>query len=194
MRKYSAGWVAALTMAAAVSGVFGARAATPEDRSGWQAKLHQELPLLGHRNWILIVDSAYPLQNSSGIETIETGASQEEVLRDVLDAVDRSIHVRPVVYTDAELPFVPDTDAPGVSQYRSELQSILGTRPVTRLPHEELLRKVDDVSKSYSVLILKTNEAIPYTSVFLQLNCKYWSDDAETRMREAMKRGAAQAH
>jgi hypothetical protein len=31
---------------------------TPE----WQTRLRQILPLLGHRNWIMIVDSAYPLQ------------------------------------------------------------------------------------------------------------------------------------
>jgi hypothetical protein len=47
-----------------------------QSSSNWQTKLHQQLPLLGHRNWILIVDSAYPLQVSPGIETIETGATQ----------------------------------------------------------------------------------------------------------------------
>ena len=42
----------------------------------WRVKVQQELPLLGHRNWIMIVDSAYPLQVSPGIETIETGMDQ----------------------------------------------------------------------------------------------------------------------
>jgi hypothetical protein len=37
------------------------------------------------------------------------------------------------------------------------------------------------------VLILKTSATIPYTSVFLQLNCRYWSDDAEARLRAAMQ-------
>ena len=71
------------------------------------------MPLLGHRNWILIVDSAYPLQSSPGVETIETNASHLDVLRYVLGAINRSIHVRPLIYMDAELPFVPDDDAPG---------------------------------------------------------------------------------
>ncbi|HZZ40193.1 MAG TPA: RbsD/FucU domain-containing protein [Acidobacteriaceae bacterium] len=187
--KKNRGWlVAGLVIAVAASCVCCARAQEAADRSaGWQATLHEMVPLLGHRNWILIVDSAYPLQYSPGIETIETGASQTEVLRDVLNAVDHSIHVRPVVFMDAELPFVPEQDAPGVSQARSELKAILGTRPVTRLPHEQLLQKVDAVSRSYKVLILKTSETVPYTSVFLQLNCKYWSDDAEARLRSAMQ-------
>jgi hypothetical protein len=29
---------------------------------------------------------------------------------------------------------------------------------------------------------------LPYTSVFLQLDCGYWSADAERRLREAMAR------
>jgi hypothetical protein len=70
------------------------------------------MPLLGHRNWILIVDSAYPLQSAPGIETVETNASQLEVLRHVLGAIDRSIHVRPVISMDAELPFSPKTTRP----------------------------------------------------------------------------------
>lgn len=188
MGKSHTCWAAIFAIAMTMNGGRCARGQEPAAPSAaWQAKVHEAMPLLGHRNWILIVDSAYPLQNSSGIETIETGAPMEEVLRDVLDDVHHSIHVRPVVYLDAELPFVPEQDAPGVSQYRSELQSMLGARPVTSLPHEALLRKVDDVSQRFKVLILKTNETIPYTSVFLELNCKYWSDDAEARLRTAMK-------
>src|SRR6201999_203553 len=87
----------------------------------WHTKLNQELPLLGHRNWILIVDSAYPLQTSPGVETIETNEDQLNVTRTVLDAIDKSIQVRPVVIMDAELPFLNDEDAPGVSAYRTQI-------------------------------------------------------------------------
>src|SRR5271168_1927647 len=64
--------------------------AAPTD---WRQLLEQELPLLGHRNWIVIVDSAYPLQSSPGVETIETNTDQMEVVRTVLDAIDKSIQV-----------------------------------------------------------------------------------------------------
>src|ERR1700733_3699948 len=90
-------------------------------QSAWQRKLEQELPLMGHRNWIVIVDSAYPLQTSAGIETIETNADQLAVVRYVLLALKTSKHVRPLVHTDKELQFVPDQEAPGVERYREEL-------------------------------------------------------------------------
>ena len=158
----------------------------PESVPQWQTRLGQTMPLLGHRNWILIVDSAYPLQSSAGVETIETNTDQMEVIRTVLDAIDSSIQVRPIVYMDAELPFVTEKDAPGVTAYREKIKATLGGRTITSLPHEQIIAKVDEVGKTFRIVVLKTTMTVPYTSVFLQLNCKYWSDDAEAQMRKAM--------
>jgi len=158
----------------------------PKPTRDWHARVANEMPLLGHRNWILVVDSAYPLQTSPGVETIETNEDQEEVVKSVLDTIDRSIQVRPVIYMDAELPEVPDSDAPGVSNYRAKIAAILHGLPVTSLPHEEIIGKIDEAGKTFHVLVLKTNMTIPYTSVFLRLDCKYWSADDEARLRSRM--------
>jgi hypothetical protein len=160
--------------------------AEPPQSSGWKAKLAETMPLLGHRNWILVVDSAYPLQSSPGIETIETNASQEAVVESVLDAINRSIHVRPDIFMDAELPFLPDQDAPGASAYRTRIGDLLHNYKVESLPHEKIIASIDQAGKTFHVLVLKTNMTVPYTSVFIQLNCKYWSDDAEARLRAKM--------
>jgi D-ribose pyranose/furanose isomerase RbsD len=157
--------------------------------TNWQSRLTQVLPLLGHRNWIMIVDSAYPLQSSSGVETIETNTDQMEVVQQVLHAIDGSIHVRPIVYMDAELPYVPEKDAPGVTAYRKGIKAVLAGQKITSLPHEQIIAKVDEVGKTFHILVLKTTMTVPYTSVFLQLNCKYWSDEAEAQMRKAMSAG-----
>lgn len=156
----------------------------------WRIKLNQELPLLGHRNWIMIVDSAYPLQVSPGIETIETNDDLLHVARIVLDTLGHSIHVTPNVYLDAELPYVTDQAAPGVSVYRQHLKEILQDRPVKSLPHATLIKQINDAGQTFHILVLKTNMAIPYTSIFLQLDCKYWPSQAEQQLRQAMT-GAA---
>src|SRR5271170_7320996 len=91
----------------------------------WKAKVVESMPLLGHRNWILIVDSAYPLQSSPGVDTIETHSGQLDVLAFVLDAINHSVHVRPDIFMDTELPFVPEQDAPGVSAYRTKVADLL---------------------------------------------------------------------
>ena len=143
--------------------------AAPPSTPEWQAKVNQTMPLMGHRNWILIVDSAYPLQTSPGIDTIETGAGQLEVVRYVLEAVGNSIHVRPEIYLDAELPFVSDQDAPGAAHYRAEIGELFRAYPVQSLPHDQIIAKVADAGNQFHVLVLKTRLAIPYTSVFMRL-------------------------
>jgi hypothetical protein len=152
----------------------------------WRARVQQELPLLGHRNWIAIVDSAYPLQTSSGIETIETNSEQLDVVRAVLDELAKAKHVRPVIFTDAELAALGESEATGVTVYREALRNILGAKETQSLPHEQIIAKLDDAGKTFHVLVLKTNLTIPYTSVFLRLDCGYWSDEQEKRLRAKM--------
>ena len=90
-----------------------------------------------------------PLQSSAGVETIETNTDQMEVIRKVLSAIDSSIHVRPIVYMDAELPFVPEKDAPGVTSLpRRELRlrSREGrSRLAPRADHRQSRRGREDI-------------------------------------------------
>lgn len=160
-------------------------------QTDWQGKVNQELPLMGHRNWIVIVDSAYPLQTSSGVETVDTGSDQLAVLDYVLNAIKSSKHVRPLVHTDAELRFVPESEAPGVSQYRDQLKARLAGIPVDSILHQTLIDRLNETGNSFHVLVLKTNMTIPYTSVFLQLDCRYWSAESEARLRAVMKSAGA---
>jgi L-fucose mutarotase/ribose pyranase (RbsD/FucU family) len=152
----------------------------------WQQKLGSELPLLGHRNWIVIADSAYPAQSGQGIETIYTGAKQLDAVRDVLAALDRVKHVQPVVHLDSELERVPGTLAQGVEAYRASLGKLLQGRRVDRMPHGQLIAKLDEAGKTFRVLIFKTDLTIPYTSVFLELDCGYWGPEQERLLRNAI--------
>jgi hypothetical protein len=161
-------------------------------QSDWQQKVKQELPLLGHRNWIVIVDSAYPLQTSSGVETVETGTDQLAVVDYVLEAINNSKHVRPLVHTDTELKFVPEKEAPGVERYREALKARLNGLPTDSIPHVKLIERLNETGKDFHVLVLKTNMTIPYTSVFLQLDCRYWGAESEARLQDAIK--AAEQH
>jgi len=156
----------------------------------WQEKIKAELPLMGHRNWIVIVDSAYPLQSGAGVETIDTEQDQLVVLDYVLHAIQSSRHVRPLVHTDAELEYVPENEAPGIDQYRELLHKRLADVPVDSIPHQTLIDRLNELGKSFHVLVLKSTMTIPYTSVFVQLDCKYWSADSEARLRAKMNAAA----
>lgn len=152
----------------------------------WKAILADRIPLLGHRNWIVIADSAYPAQSANGIETIVSNADHFEVLQIVLRALDRSRHVRAIVHLDEELAAVEDSDASGISAYREQLLALLGDRTLKREAHEQIISELGQVSQNFHVLIIKTNLTLPYTSVFLQLDCAYWNEDAERRLRSSL--------
>ncbi len=152
----------------------------------WKETLQKELPLLGHRNWIVVADSAYPLQTAPGIETIYVGADQLEVVKGVLAELAKTKHVKPAIYTDAEMKFVAEKNAPGIGDYCQRLAKILANQPVQLLPHEQIIRKLDEAGKLYKVLIIKTPLTKPYTSVFFQLDCGYWNAAAEAELRKAI--------
>jgi len=155
----------------------------------WERKLHRELPLLGHRNWVVVADSAYPLQTSPGIETVFANEDQVQVVAKVLQELAKTKHVKPIIYADAELKHVPEKNAQGISAYREELKKVLAERPIQTLPHEEIIAKLDEAGKTFKVLVIKTPLTLPYTSVFLQLDCGYWSAESEMELRSVI--GAA---
>jgi D-ribose pyranose/furanose isomerase RbsD len=153
----------------------------------WEARFQELLPALGHRNWIVVADSAFPLQISPGMEVLASGEDLLPVLDKVLAAVDKSRHLRPKIYLDQELAYVTDELKPGAQAFREQLNARLKGREVSPVLHEQLIGRLDEVAKTFKILMIKTNLAIPYTSVFLELDCGYWPSESEAKMREQIK-------
>jgi hypothetical protein len=153
----------------------------------WQQQLNNELPLLGHRNWILIVDKAFPAQSAPGIEVINTNDSLSSVLKYTLAKVQSSVHVKPIIYTDKELNYITEAQTPGINSYRGRLKTILGKLAVQSLLHDSVFVKMSTSSKLFKVLILKTNQTYAYSSAFIQLDCAYWDGNKEKQLRKAMQ-------
>jgi len=158
----------------------------------WQDVLRRSLPMFGHRNWIVIADAAYPAQCAAGITTVLADADQLDVVRQVLSAISAATHVKPTIYTDRELSYVSEPDAPGVTEYRAQLADLMqwSDGRTTHLDelHEAIIAKLDRAAATFDVLIVETRMAIPYTSVFLELDCAYWTAGAEARLRANMIR------
>ena len=152
----------------------------------WKQRLAECLPLYGHRNWIVVADAAYPAQARPGIETLVTGTDQIAALRTVVDAIGACRHIRANIYTDLEIGFVEESDAPGVSEYRRQLDGLFGCSERKQLPHEEIISRLDHAAEMVQILIVKTDLMIPYTSVFFELDCGYWTAEAEDRLRSSM--------
>lgn len=153
----------------------------------WKQQFDQTLPLYGHRNWILVVDKAFPQQNAAGMEVINTNEGLLPVLNYVLKQVNASAQVRPIIYRDKELSFITEAQAKGVKQFMKQSEELFNGQSVQTILHDSVFTKLEEASKLFKVLVLKTNETIPYTSVFLQLDCAYWNADLEKELRSNMQ-------
>ena len=152
----------------------------------WKKEVTQTLKQFGHRNWIVIADGAYPEQSNPAIKTITIDDSQLEAVEFVSQLINNATHVDANIFIDKEMAFVPEKDANGIESYRNNLNTLLESKPVKTMLHEDIIRELDASAKLFNVLIIKTDLAIPYTSVFFQLECGYWNAEAEGNLRNEL--------
>lgn len=147
--------------------------------------LAQQLPLLGHRNWIAVTDMAYPLQSNPGITTIYTDTDFASTVKAVARLLEEAPHVRPNIYLDSEQHAMTETLCPGWDDYARGLAEALDLSKAVHLPHEEIIGRLDKASKLFNTIIIKTPLTIPYSSVFFELDCAYWDAERENAIRNA---------
>jgi RecB family endonuclease NucS len=58
----------------------------------------------------------------------------------------------------------------------------------TELEQQSLVTLIEDANKSFEVLVIRTSTALPYTSVFMELQPGYWNADSESHLRERLER------
>jgi len=156
------------------------------NESSWKAELEQTLKVFGHRNWIVIADAAYPEQSNPAIQTITIDATQLEAVAYVSQLIEKASHVDANIFVDKEMAFVSEENAKGITAYRTDLDQLLSGKNTKTSLHEDIIRELDASAKLFNVLIIKTDLAIPYTSVFFQLECGYWNAEAEEQLRNKM--------
>jgi hypothetical protein len=186
--------ISALALLASLSSFSFAQTPPTPPASDWKAIVQNRLSLYGHRNWIVVADSAFPAYSEPGIETIAVNEDSPSVLKYVAHAISSSRHVRATVFVDQELQFIDEHDYPGVTEVRREIAAEFAKEQVTTtMPHADIMNKVDEAGKTYRILFLKTTATIPYTSVFMRLDCGYLSDDGERKIRAKIKAASAAA-
>src|SRR5690606_34634589 len=95
-------------------------------------------------------------------------------------------HVKPIIYRDAELDYLNDSLSAGIEEVKRKTNSVLQGEKVSTILHEDIFNKIDEASELFSILVLKTEEIHPYTSIFLELDCAYWNKDKEFGLRRNM--------
>ena len=151
----------------------------------WKDNLQELLPLLGHRNWILVVDKAFPLQTAAGMTYLNSGEHMDSALSYVLEAINGSSHIKPIIYVDQELSALKHIGAEE-AEMADAIEKTLKGYPVEQVLHEEVFAKLEAASKMFHVVVIKTESTIAYSSVFMELDCGYWTAEKESALRSLL--------
>jgi hypothetical protein len=77
--------------------------------------------------------------------------------------------------------------APGINDLRKKVDPLLGEN-TSFIPHEKIIARLDTAARLFRVLLFKTTLTLPYTSVFLELDCGYWSAASERALRTSYRK------
>ena len=156
--------------------------------NGWRDALVSHTAQLGYRNWIVVAEASFPAHSRSGIRQITANEEIPVVVDEVLRTLEQTQHVTPNIFLARELRSVENDFAPGIEEFRKRLRGSLHAHETAELEQQSLLTLMEDATKSFDVLVIRTNTALPYTSVFMELQPGYWNADSESRLRQQLER------
>lgn len=158
----------------------------------WKSAVRKELAYLGANNWIVVAEAAFPVQSRRGLRVINIDAEIPDLVDGIEQVIEEKHHVKPRIYVTSEIGHVKYDYAPGVKQYREELVTALHGREKISLDNDMLMRMLNDTTKTYRVLVIKSRTALPYSSVFMELGSGYWDADSESVLRNDMDKAKKQ--
>lgn len=143
---------------------------------------------MGAGNWVIISESSFPVHSGRGVRTVSVNGEIPEVLDFLVDHYDHSQDVTPIFNTARELPFINHQRAPGIDEYQELLDQSFHGHTVREMDHESLALLAQRTSEKFTVLVIKTTTALPYSSVFIELDTGYWDRDSEDSLRKKIYR------
>ncbi len=161
---------------------------SPTRSSSWQDSVQRQVNQLGYRNWIVIAEASFPAHSRPGTRQVTAAAEIPEVVDYVLNALEETQHVRPKMYVTRELRAIENDFAPGIDELREKIMASLHAHEPTELDQQSLLTLLESANQSFDVLVIRTHTALPYTSVFIELQPGYWDAESEDRLRERLQR------
>lgn len=158
-----------------------------QDSQSWQTAVDRQAAQLGYRNWIVIAEASFPAYNRPGLRQVNASVEVPQALDYVLNTLEQTENVRPNIYLPREQRSVENDFAPGMDELRKRIHDSLHGHEPTELDQQSLLTLMQDANRNFDVLVIRTTTALPYSSVFIELQPGYWDVDSETRLRDRIQ-------
>jgi D-ribose pyranose/furanose isomerase RbsD len=157
-------------------------------RNNWKSSVDHQVSQLGYRNWIVIAEASFPAHSRSGVSQVNSNAEIPEVVDYVLNALEKTQHVKPNIYLTREVRAVENDVAPGIDALKDQIKEALHSHESTEIDQQSLLTLIESAQSRFDVLVIRTQTALPYTSVFLELQPGYWDAESEKELRQKISR------
>jgi len=154
---------------------------------GWKVAVDKQVAQLGNRNWIIIAEASFPAYNRIGVRQVNAEVEIPEALDYVLNVMERTENTRPNVYLARELRSVKNDYAPGIDSLRKSITDSLHGHEAIQIDHQSLQLLIEGANRNFDVLVIRTQTALPYSSVYLELLPGYWDADSEEKLREQIE-------
>ena len=145
------------------------------------------LAIVGARNWIVIAESSFPAYTGTGIRTMVSDKTSDEVLLDVLNMLEEEAHVVPRIMISSELRSITEDYAPGIKRYRNNINKMLPGRQHFELMSRTINSLIEDAARQFNVLVIKTKTSLPYSNIYIELDSGYWNSESETVLRKSLE-------
>lgn len=152
----------------------------------WINNLNQEVTRLGAKNWIVVSDAAYAMPNDLNVRTVMVDTDIDEALEMLFQQMESLGHVWARSYKLREFDHLNEELAPGVNGLKTRLNKVLSYRKTQQISFKTAEALLQTAAQDYQVLVIKTNTAYPYSSVYLELDSGYWTAESEQSLREKM--------
>lgn len=119
---------------------------------------------------------------------MNSDAEIPDVVDYVLNALEKTQHVKPNIYLTREMRAVENDVAPGIDVLKDQIKSALHSHEFTEIDQQSLLTLIESAQSSFDVLVIRTSTALPYSSVFLELQPGYWDAESEKQLRQTISR------
>ena len=169
-----------------ISLLSGCQDANPAERE-WKDQLYKNLAIVGARNWIVIAESSFPAYTGTGIRTMVSDKTSDEVFLDVLNMLEEEAHVVPRIMISSELRSVTEDYAPGIKRYRNNINKMLPGRQHFELMSRTINSLIEDAARQFNVLVIKTKTSLPYSNIYIELDSGYWNSESETALRKSLE-------
>ena len=152
----------------------------------WKESLQSAVADLGAKNWIVVTEKAFPIPEAEGVQVVHADAELPEALLEVFDSIESEGHIWPRIYNLREFKHLEEDYAPGVGKLRTQKEQVFAGRKMQEITARTANLIFLAAVKKYRVLIVKTESAYPYSSVYMELDSGYWNGVSEDALRAAM--------